>query len=78
MSPQMSEEQLIAKAKAYLKSHYGEDTVRMDVLDNRVDDGKGTLRVECTVSVGASRSDWMKTFHFTDGQVVNMSARFLR
>ncbi len=78
MGQQSAEAQLISKASAYLKQHYGEDTVRMDVLDNRVENGTGTFRVECTVSVGGSRSDWQKTFYFTDGHVVNMSARFLR
>ncbi|NLJ34902.1 MAG: hypothetical protein GX358_01500 [candidate division WS1 bacterium] len=78
MKQQSEQEQLIAKASAYLKSHYGEDTVRMDVLDNRVEGGSGTLQVECTVSVGGSHSDWQKTFYFDDGRVVNMSYRFLR
>jgi len=67
----------LRKAQEYLKTHYGEDTVRMDVLNNNVTDGNGTLTVECTVSVGGAQSDWRKTFTFRDGKVVNMTWRHL-
>ena len=78
MSEEITQEDLLDAAKAYLKSHYGEDTVRMDVLSDTVTNGTGDLTVECTVSVGGSQSDWRKTFSFRDGKVANMSARFLR
>ena len=54
----MNEQEMIEKAKRYLKQHYGEDTVSMDVTDNAVaEDGNGMLGVDCTVSVGGSHSD---------------------
>lgn len=77
MSAAINQEQLLQKAQAYLRSHYGEDTVRMDVLSNNVEDGDGTLTVECTVSVGGSHSDWRKTFTFKSGDVSNMTWRHL-
>lgn len=77
MSAVPTEEDLLHKAQAYLRSHYGEDTVRMDVLNNAVEDGTGKLHVECTVSVGGSRSDWRKTFTFRNGEVTNMTWRYL-
>jgi len=78
MSDELTQEDLIDAAKAYLKSHYGEDTVRMDVLSNTVSDGTGEMNVECTVSVRGRQSDWNKTFTFRDGEVADMRARFLR
>lgn len=72
-----NQQELLRKAQEYLKTHYGEDTVRMDVLNNNVTDGNGTLTVECTVSVGGAQSDWRKTFTFRDGKVVNMTWRHL-
>jgi len=77
MASVLTQEDLLRKAQAYLKSHYGEDTVRMDVLSDNVTDGSGALTVECTVSVGGSHSDWRKTFTFRDGKVVNMTWRHL-
>ncbi|MHB8997191.1 MAG: hypothetical protein ACYC63_18245 [Armatimonadota bacterium] len=77
MSTVLTQQQMIEKAKAYLKSHYGEDTVRMDVLSNDVEDGCGALSVECTVSIGGSHSDWRKVFTFKNGNVTNMSWRQL-
>lgn len=77
MSAVLTEEQLLQQAQAYLKSHYGEDTVRMDVLKNTVEGGEGALTVECTVSIGGSHSDWRKTFTFRDGDVTNMTWRHL-
>ncbi len=77
MPDPLAVDEMVEKAKAYLKSHYGEDTVRMDVLENSVEDGNGELRVECTVSIGGRTSDWAKTFYFSDGEVVNMRARHL-
>lgn len=60
------------KAIRYLKSHYGEDTVRMDVLKDGVEAGNGVLHVDCTVSVGGSHSDWTKWFTFKNSDVTNM------
>ena len=77
MAMTLTQEQMLEKAQAYLKSHYGEDTVRMDVLSNGVEGGSGKMTVECTVSVGGSTSDWRKTFTFRDGEVTNMTWRRL-
>lgn len=78
MSAELTEQEAIEKAKAYLKRTYGEDTLRMDVLDNSIDEDGGSMKVECTVSVGGRQSDWQKTFHFGDGEVQDMSAKRLR
>ena len=67
-----TENDLKQKAIRYLKSHYSEDTVSMDILENGVKDGNGVLHVDCTVSVGGVHSDWTKWFTFRDGEVVNM------
>lgn len=77
MATVLTEEQLLQKAQEYLKSHYGEDTVRMDVLSNNVAEGDGSLTVECTVSIGGAHSDWRKTFSFRGGRVTNMTWRHL-
>jgi len=71
----MQQDELVERAKAYLKVSYGEDTVRMDVLENTVTDGNGELSVECTVSWSGQMSDWRKVFYFENGDVANMSAR---
>jgi hypothetical protein len=73
----LTQDGLLEKAQAYLRSHYGEETVRMDVLSNQVAEGSGAMTVECTVSVGGSCSNWRKTFTFRDGKVVNMTWRHL-
>jgi hypothetical protein len=66
---------LIEAAKRYLKEHYGEDTVSMDVTSNGVESGNGILGVDCTVSVRGMTSDWSKEFTFKKGKVTTMSAR---
>ena len=66
---------LIEAAKRYLKDHYGEDTVSMDVTNNWVAGGSGVLGVDCTVSVRGVISDWSKEFTFKRGKVTTMSAR---
>ena len=69
----MNEQEMIDKAKKYLKQHYGEDTVSMDVTDNAVsEDGSGILGVDCTVSVAGRHSDWSKKFHFKNGDISRM------
>ena len=69
----MDEKEMIQKAKSYLKHHYGEDTVVMDVTDNSVEEtGNGVFSVDCTVSVGGSHSDWSKKFHFRNGEITRM------
>lgn len=77
MAVTITQEEMLEKAQTYLKVHYGEDTLRMDVLSNDVTDGSGKLVVECTVTTGAGRSDWRKTFTFRNGEVTNMSWRYL-
>jgi hypothetical protein len=78
MSAVVTEQTLLERAQSYLKSQYGEDTIRMDVLTNDVDaEGNGALTVECTVSIGGSHSNWRKTFTFRDGRVRNMTWRHL-
>lgn len=68
----LTETDLKQKAIRYLKSHYSEDTVSMDILDNGVNEGNGVLHVDCTVSVGGAHSDWSKWFTFREGEVVTM------
>lgn len=75
MKDELSVQELTSRAQDYLKRTYNEDTVRMDVLDNGVRDGTGTLHVDCTVSVQGARSDWTKWFEFRNGAVVNLRAR---
>lgn len=72
MAEPLSEMQMKDKAIRYLKTQYGEDTVRMDIRNNGVEDGSGVLHVDCTVSVGGSLSDWTKWFTFRQGDVVSM------
>ena len=68
----MSEDELKQKAIAYLKSHYSEDTVRMDVRNNSVSGGNGELHVDCTVNIAGRESDWTKWFTFSNGDVTRM------
>jgi len=68
----MNEAELKQKAIAYLKSHYSEDTVRMDVRKNSVTDGSGELHVDCTVLISGRESDWTKWFTFSKGEVTRM------
>jgi hypothetical protein len=75
MTNNITEADLKQAAMRYLKDHYNEDTVSMDVLENRVQNGHGVLHVDCTVSVGGSRSDWTKWFTFEDGQVTDLRAK---
>ena len=72
MALPLSEAEMKEKAIRYLKTQYGEDTVRMDIRNNGVEDGSGVLHVDCTVSVGGSQSDWTKWFTFRQGDVVSM------
>ena len=72
MAAVLTEEELKEKAIRYLKSHYGEDTVSMDIRNHDVEDGDGVLHVDCTVSTGGSRSDWTKWFTFKNGEVASM------
>ena len=72
--PAMTREQITDRIAAYLRSHYGETLVRCDFLEDELDDvGSGRLVTECTVRVGASNSDWRKTFTFRDGEITNMT-----
>ncbi len=72
MAEPLSEAEMKEKAIRYLKTQYGEDTVRMDIRNNGVEDGSGVLHVDCTVSVGGSQSDWTKWFTFRQGEVMSM------
>lgn len=71
----MTEADLIAAAKRYLKEQYAEDAVAMTVTRNGVKDGSGVLAVDCTVRIGGETSDWSKRFTFTRGRITDMSAR---
>jgi len=73
----MTEQQLIEKAIAYLKTEYGEDTERMEIIDNDVIAGNGVLHVDCTVSIGGALSDWTKWFTFRSGNVTSMRWQML-
>ena len=68
----MNEAELKQKAIDYLKSHYSEDTVRMDVKNNSVSDGNGELHVDCTFLISGRESDWTKWFTFANGEVTRM------
>ena len=72
MAKLLNEQEMKEKAIRYLKTQYGEDTVRMDIRNNGVEDGSGVLHVDCTVSVGGSLSDWTKWFTFRHGEVMSM------
>ena len=72
MAEPLNEQEIKEKAIRYLKTRYGEDTVRMDIRNNGVEDGSGVLHVDCTVSVGGSLSDWTKWFTFRQGEVASM------
>ena len=48
MAIDITVDEMKRKAVRYLKSHYGEDTVRMDILNNGVKAGSGVLHVDCT------------------------------
>lgn len=72
MAEPLNEQEMKEKAIRYLKTQYGEDTVRMDIRNNGVEDGIGVLHVDCTVSVGGSLSDWTKWFTFRQGEVTGM------
>ena len=71
----MTEADLIAAAKRYLKEQYAEDAVAMTVTRNGVKDGSGVLAADCTVRIGGETSDWSKRFTFTRGRITDMSAR---
>lgn len=71
----LTEADLAAAAKRYLKEQYGEETLAMSVRQNGVKDGTGVLAVDCTVRFGGETSDWSKRFTFTRGRITDMSAR---
>ena len=67
-----NENELVRKSIAFLKEHYAEDTIRMDVRENAVVNGNGVLEVDCTVSIAGEHSDWTKWFSFKNGSVTGM------
>ncbi len=70
----MTDQEITDRIAAYLRANYGETLVRCEFLDDQLnDDGDGRLVTECTVRVGASNSDWRKTFTFRSGEIVNMT-----
>lgn len=70
----LTAQEITDKIAAYLLSNYGETLVRCEILDDQLNDsGDGRLVTECTVRVGASNSDWRKTFTFRSGGIVNMT-----
>lgn len=69
---ELSEEELKQRAIAYLRIHYGEETVSMDVRNNSAQSGDGELHVDCRVRIGSSESDWTKWFTFSGGEVTRM------
>ena len=70
-----TEKELLSAAKRYLKVRYLETTVSMDILENKVIDGTGALKVDCTVKfLGLFSSDWTKTFMFKNEKIVAMDA----
>jgi len=76
--PAMTEEQITDRIAEYLRGNYGETLVRCEFLQEELnDEGTGTVGIECTVRVGASESDWQKTFTFRDGEIADMTAKRL-
>lgn len=72
----LTEEELLLKAKKYLKHNYLETTVSMDTIENNVVNENGQLTVNCTVKLlGLFKSDCTKTFTFVDNNIVSMQAR---
>ena len=72
----LTEEELLLKAKKYLRRNYLETTVSMESIENNVVSGNGRLTVNCTVKLlGLFKSDWTKTFTFVDNKIVSMQAR---
>jgi hypothetical protein len=72
MKTELNESELVQKSIAYLKEHYGEDTIRMDIRNNGVTNGNGVIEVDCTVSIAGDHSDWTKWFRFKNGLVIEM------
>jgi len=73
----MTESELIELCAQYLRSHYGEELVEYDILENTAQSGSGKLTMECTVRAGGSTSRWRKVFTFSEGRVTDMSWRYL-
>jgi len=72
----LTEEELLLKARKYLKRNYLETTASMDTVENNVVNGNGQLTVNCTVKLlGLFKSDWTKRFTFKDNKIVSMQAR---
>jgi hypothetical protein len=68
----MEQNELVRKSIAYLKTQYGEDTIRMDIRKNGVANGNGVLEVDCSVSIDGDHSNWTKWFSFKNGSVTGM------
>ncbi|OGG44506.1 MAG: hypothetical protein A3F84_07130 [Candidatus Handelsmanbacteria bacterium RIFCSPLOWO2_12_FULL_64_10] len=61
-----TEKDLEQRVRAYLKFHYGLDTVSMKVKGNTVKEGEGILHVACTVKGSLER--WVI---FENGEVAS-------
>ncbi|MEW6042422.1 MAG: hypothetical protein AB1633_12965 [Elusimicrobiota bacterium] len=68
-----NEQELIQKAKAYVKTHYGEEVTHITVVENSVVNGKGTFIVDCAVKAAGEESRWRKTFTFEEDKAVYMT-----
>ena len=77
MDVEVTTDQLVETCAEYLAETYGEQLLEYDILSNSAQDGDGQLTMECTVRAGASTSRWQKTFTFREGEVTNMTWRYL-
>ncbi|MFH1760557.1 MAG: hypothetical protein ABIA63_05605 [bacterium] len=68
-----NEQDLIQKAKGYIKAHYGEETTHVKVVENNVVEGKGTFIIDCTVIAASEESSWRKTFTFEENRATYMT-----
>lgn len=64
-------DELIVKAKKFLKDVWGEETLSMKIIKNEVVSGNGKLHTDCEVRLGNSTSKWHKVFYFKNGEIID-------
>ena len=69
-----NEEELVERAKEYLKKTYHENTLAFRITKNSVKNGRGILEADCEVD-GVYAGKWHKWFHFKSGKVEDMDAK---
>jgi hypothetical protein len=68
-----NEQDLIQKARAYVKTYYGENVTNVTVVENNIVEGNGTFVVDCTVKAAGEETAWRKTFTFEDNKPTYMT-----